>query len=284
MTHCHCHDEKENDTVTLELEDIILETDQDGDYENEINANLGTFEREEQNEIAVKVVIGGLMQELSSNLSPRDLLQVPAKLEMKERGSFSFTVENEVNQQDGHVKGKSSSDKSIKFQSRRRVDHVISDIAKLIGKENVPAKVLKEFGELISLTQSQAQNHQPLSGSTIFKRIEIPSSFDPLNGLYIETCGLYSSEVIEMRYRYGQRQEDGSAKATSDLEFYEYVEALKITGDPYVPAGQVAFRAKVGKMYQLPHKGIIPEEFRVIGRYKSEEKRQRRQRSLTATT
>lgn len=50
-----------------------------------INANLGTFEREEQNEIAVKVVIGGLMQELSSNLSPRDLLQVPAKLEMKER-------------------------------------------------------------------------------------------------------------------------------------------------------------------------------------------------------
>lgn len=24
---------------------------------------------------------------------------------------------------------------------------------------------------------------------------------------------------------------------------------------------QVAFRAKVGKRYQLPHKGIIPEEF-----------------------
>lgn len=27
---------------------------------------------------------------------------------------------------------------------------------------------------------------------------------------------------------------------------------------------QVAFRAKVGKKYQLPHKGIIPEEFGVV--------------------
>jgi hypothetical protein len=27
---------------------------------------------------------------------------------------------------------------------------------------------------------------------------------------------------------------------------------------------QVAFRAKVGKRYQLPHRGIIPEEFGVV--------------------
>jgi hypothetical protein len=90
------------------------------------------------------------------------------------------------------------------------------------------------------------------------------------SGLYIGAYGLYSSEVIQMRRRYGQWQEDGRAKETPDLEFYEYVEALKLTGDPYVPAGQVAFRAKVGKRYQLPHKGIIPEEFGVIARYKGE--------------
>ncbi|GAU30542.1 hypothetical protein TSUD_65520 [Trifolium subterraneum] len=247
-------EEKESDTESLELEDIKLETEREEDDEIEINADLGTFEREEQNEIAVKVVIGGLVQKLSSNLSPRDLLRVAANLEMKGRRSFSFTVENEVSQQDGRDKEKSSSDKSIKFQSRRRVDHVISDLAKFIGKEKVPAKVLKEVGELLSFTLSQAQNHQPLSGSTIFNRIEIPTSFDPLNGLYIGAYGLYSSEVIQMRRRYGQWHEDGRAKETSDLEFYEYV----------------AFRAKVGKRYQLPHKGIIPEEFGVIARYKGE--------------
>ncbi|KAG4398574.1 hypothetical protein JHK82_020653 [Glycine max] len=263
-------EEMENDAESLELEEIKSETDQEGDDEIEINAGLGTFEREDQNEFAVKIAIGGLVQKLSGNLSSRDLLRVPAMLEMKGRGSFSFTVEKEVNQQVGLDKGKSSSDKSTKFQGRRRVDHVIFDLAKFIGRGKIPSKVLKEVGELINLTLSQAQSHHQLSGSTIFNRIEIPASFDPLNGLYIGAHGLYSSEVIHLRRRFGQWQEDNGAKEPSNIEFYEYVEALKLTGDPYVPAGQVAFRAKIGKRYQLPHKGIIPEEFGVIARYKGE--------------
>ncbi|KAI9071790.1 hypothetical protein K1719_046254, partial [Acacia pycnantha] len=59
------------------------------------------------------------------------------------------------------------------------VDHVIFDLAKFIGREKVPSKVLKDVGELTSQTLSQAQNHQPLSGSTIFNRIEISASSDP---------------------------------------------------------------------------------------------------------
>ncbi|XP_028772095.1 protein EXECUTER 1, chloroplastic [Neltuma alba] len=262
-------EEKENETESLEIEDVKSESDQEGDDDIEINTSPETIGREEQNEIAVKLVIGGLAQKLSSNLSARDLLRVPAKLE-NGRGLFSFTVEKEGNQRDGHGKGKSSSDRSIKFQGQRSVDHVMFDLAKFIGRGKVPSKVLKDVGELISLTLSQAQNHQPLSGSTVFNRIEIPASTDPLNGLYIGAHGLYSSEVIQLRRRFGQWQEEGGARGHSDVEFYEYVEAFKLTGDPYVPAGQVAFRAKVGKRYQLPHKGIIPEEFGVIARYKGQ--------------
>jgi len=59
------------------------------------------------------------------------------------------------------------------------------------------------------------------------------------SGLYIGAHGLYSSEVIQLRRRYGQWQEDGGPKEPSDLEFCEYVEALKLTGDSYVPVGQV---------------------------------------------
>ncbi|KAE9607139.1 hypothetical protein Lalb_Chr09g0326911 [Lupinus albus] len=263
-------DEEKDNIESLEPEEIKSETDQGGKDEIDISAGLGTFERKEQNDIAAKLVIGGLVQKLSSNVSARDLLRVPAKLEMKGRGSFSFTVEKEVNQQDGDDKGKSSPDESTKFQGRHRVGHVMFDLAKFVGRGKVPSKVLREVGELINLTLSQAQNHQPLSGSTIFNRIELPASSDPLNGLYIGAHGLFSSEVIQMSHRFGHWQEDGSANESSDLEFYEYVEALKLTGDPYVPAGQVAFRAKVGKRYQLPHKGIIPEEFGVVARYKGQ--------------
>lgn len=230
-------EEKENETESLEIEDVKSERDQQGDDDIEINTGPETIGREEQKEIAVKLVIGGLAQKLSSNLSARDLLRVPAKLE-NGRDLFSFTVEKEVNQQDDHGKGKSSSDKSIKIQGQRSVDHVMFDLAKFIGRGKVPSKVLKDVGELISLTLSQAQNHQPLSGSTIFNRIEVPASSDPLNGLYIGTHGLYSSEVIQLRRRFGQWQQD-PARESSDLEFYEYVEAFKLTGDPYVPAGQV---------------------------------------------
>lgn len=42
-----------------------------------------------------------------------------------------------------------------------------------------------------------------------------------------------------MKRRFGQWKEGANTKKPSKIEFYEYVEAVKITGDAYVPAGQV---------------------------------------------
>lgn len=267
--------EEEEDEQDIELEsveteeEVKVESDQEQD-EIEMEAGHGIIDREEQNEIAVKVFVGGLVQKLSAGVPSKKLLRVPARLEKKGRMSFSFSIERDDNRKDNGGKGQASLDKKAKLRGQRSIDHVMFDLAKFIGREKIPMKVLKDVGELINLTLSQAHNRQPLSGSTTFNRIEIPASPDPLNGLYIGSHGLYTSEIIHLRRKFGQWKEDAGAKEPSNLEFYEYVEALKLTGDPYVPAGQVAFRAKVGKRYQLPHKGIIPEEFGVIARYRGQ--------------
>ncbi|KAK7331762.1 hypothetical protein VNO80_28502 [Phaseolus coccineus] len=258
---------KDNETENLELKDVESEIDD----ENELSSSLEAFEHAEQYEIAVNnAVIGGLVHKLSSSLTTRDLLRVPANLETSGQDSFSFTIQKLVNQEVGHGKGKPSPDKSTKIQDQRTVDSIMFNFARFIGKGKLPSKVLKDVRELIRFNLSQARNHERLSGSTMFSRIEIPTSLDPLNGLYIGAHGFYKTEVIQLRCRYGHWKEDGGNKESSDLEFYQYVEALKLTGDPYVPAGQVAFRAKVGKRYQLPPSRIIPKELGLIARYKGQ--------------
>nr|CAN67006.1 hypothetical protein VITISV_020408 [Vitis vinifera] len=235
--------EEEEDEQDIELEsveteeEVKVESDQEQD-EIEMEAGHGIIDREEQNEIAVKVFVGGLVQKLSAGVPSKKLLRVPARLEKKGRMSFSFSIERDDNRKDNGGKGQASLDKKAKLRGQRSIDHVMFDLAKFIGREKIPMKVLKDVGELINLTLSQAHNRQPLSGSTTFNRIEIPASPDPLNGLYIGSHGLYTSEIIHLRRKFGQWKEDAGAKEPSNLEFYEYVEALKLTGDPYVPAGQ----------------------------------------------
>ncbi|KAJ0077953.1 hypothetical protein Patl1_37112 [Pistacia atlantica] len=276
--------EDEDEEKDIEVENAESEDEDEGESESEsdqerneieMDAVRGIIENEEQSEIAVKVVVGGLVQKLSGN----------GKL------------------QDSGAKELTSVDRKAKLRGQRSMDSVMLDLAKFVGREKIPLKaglhlcfaylyVLKDIGELINLSLSQAQSHQPLSGSTTFQRIEIASPSDPLNGnlllimtltptksivyvlilsgLYIGAHGLYTSEVIHLTRKVGQWKDDSGTRNSSGLEFYEYVEAIKVTGDPYVPAGQVAFRAKIGKRYQLPHKGIIPEEFGVIARYKGQ--------------
>lgn len=51
--------------------------------------------------------------------------------------------------------------------------------------------------------------------------------------------GMYTSEVLHLKRNFGQWIEDDANTKDTDLKFYEYVEAYKLTGSVSFPAGQV---------------------------------------------
>ncbi|CAH8329430.1 unnamed protein product [Eruca vesicaria subsp. sativa] len=264
-------DDEEND---FDIEDIVVEdeTKSETDDNNSESVSDEVIDSNGGKEVAVKFVISDIVGRLSGNQPIKESLRSPANLESVEKSSFYLRLEKDLNvhEESKGVEGTLVGDKGNR-QSRRRVDNIIVDLAKSIEKEKkISVKMLKDVGELLRLTLSQAQNRQQLSGLTKFRRIDVTPSLDPLNGLYIGAHGRYTSEVIHLKRKFGQWKSGKESKKPSDIEFYEYVEAVKLTGDPYVPAGKVAFRAKIGRRYELPHRGLIPEEFGVIARYKGQ--------------
>ena len=139
--------EEEEDEQDIELESVEteeeakVESDQEQD-EIEIEAGHESIDHGEQNEIAVKVFVGGLVQKLSTGMSNKKLFRVPARLEKKGRMSFTFSIDCDDNRKDYGGKGQASLDrKKAKFRDHLSIDHVMFDLAKLIGREKVPMKV-----------------------------------------------------------------------------------------------------------------------------------------------
>lgn len=261
-------EDKDFELDSLELESDLEESDEEVDeiiMDGETEISDGEIiDKDEKHGVSVRFVFDGPLQMRSGSMPATEWLREPAKLEKKGRFTFSFSVEKEIGQQNSNFNEKTSASKSLLSIK------TMSELTKKVSAKKMPLKLLNTFSDLVSLALREAQSHESLSGSTTFHRIEIPRSPDHLNGLYVRANGSFSQDVIQLQHKYGQWQDDGPTKEHSDLQFYEYVEGVKLIGDLYVPAGQVAFRAKIGKRYQLPHGGILPKELGVVSHYKAQ--------------
>ncbi|KAK1402083.1 hypothetical protein POM88_001688 [Heracleum sosnowskyi] len=204
--------------------------------------------------------VGNFKQKNTGELK-KELLQVPATLKRKGCFRFCLTVEEDTDKQVA----------DCILEQYRTIDHVIFDKVDFIGSGKSRKKKeldQNELGNIWPLVFSRALNQQPLlSGLTTFNRINVLASSDPLTGLYMCSNGYLVTDVIQFTRKFGQCKDD-LEEEPSKIESCDYVEAVKLTGDPDFPAGKVVFRAKVGDKYKLPPGFALKQEFGAVARYK----------------
>ncbi|KAL8116867.1 hypothetical protein AgCh_023155 [Apium graveolens] len=173
--------------------------------------------------------IGDIVDKVTRNLGKK-VLRVPGTLERKECFSFCLKLEKDQHVSDDH-----------NLEVYRTTDYSSLDFVDCAVRGIPQGGYGRGRSHEIYFTSRRAQNQQPLlSRLTTFNRIDVPSSSDPLNGLCIGSNGYLASEVIQLRRLFGPWPEIDSTKEVSEPELCEYVEAVNLTGDFDVPAGQAS--------------------------------------------
>ena len=135
-------DEDEDEEKDFDIEEIEVEegTKAESEVKNaDIELESVTDEIIDNNggrEIAVKFVIGDIVDRLSGNQPLKESLRSAANLESVEKSSFYLRLEKDLNVQQ-ESKGVESTllDGKGNRQSRRRIDNIMVDLAKSIEKE-----------------------------------------------------------------------------------------------------------------------------------------------------
>ncbi|KAL1187587.1 Protein EXECUTER 2 [Cardamine amara subsp. amara] len=251
----------------------IVETncdDDDEEDEGDIIEEIASMDSADDGKhLNTKLFIGGVLHNTEESSVEDELVRVSADIMDPERDSFILHVPGRSKNDIGTRKNTMSKERITALAAQGLSDLMPPEVAKAFwGSEKASLKVSRNVREIVKLAISQAQKGSRLSEYTAFNRIITPkSNVDPFEGLYVGAFGPYGNEIVQLKRRYG-RWNDAEGSNTSD--FFEYVEAVKLTGDPNVPAGQVTFRAKIGKEGRIRNRGLFPEELGVLGSFRGE--------------
>ncbi|EOA37311.1 hypothetical protein CARUB_v10010978mg [Capsella rubella] len=220
-----------------------------------------------------KLVIGGVLHNIEDSSIDDDIVRVQADIMDTERDSFILHVpwQSVIDLDIDTRKNRASKEQVTSIAAQGISDLMPPEVAKTFwGSEKASLKVSRNLHEMVkrSITEEQERNH--FYEYTAFNRIITPeSNLDPFDGLYVGAFGPYGTEIVQLKRKYG-RWNDAEGSNSSDIEFFEYVEAVKLTGDPNVPAGQVTFRARIGNGSRMTNHGLFPEELGVLASYRGQ--------------
>lgn len=261
---------EDNDTVNQVLQEEDDEkTTSDEDSEDE-NSDLddpqaNNDEIEEGKNLEMKLFVGGVLHSRDDTPSKDEFVRVPAEIEEMEKDSFVLHVPVKSHDHDSE-ESIASKVKIAAIASQGVSELMPPDVAKALwSSDKVSRKVSRDVREIVKFAVNQAKKREKLSEYTNFTRITTSrGDLDPFDGLYVGAFGPYGTEVVQLKRKYGNWSD------ANDVEFFEYVEAVKVTGDLNVPAGQVTFRARIAKRGHFSNRGMYPEELGVVASYKGQ--------------
>ncbi|CAH8253680.1 unnamed protein product [Arabidopsis lyrata] len=266
-----------SDAATEELvgegiEETNSSDDEEEEEENDSIEEISSMDSADYGKhLNTKLVIGGVLHNIEDSSIDDEIDRVSADIMDAERDSFILHVPGRSKIDIDTRKNGVSKEQVTALAAQGISDLMPPEVAKAFwGSEKASLKVSRNVREIVKLAINQAQKGNRLSEYTSFNRIITPeSNLDPFDGLYVGAFGPYGTEIVQLKRKYG-RWNDAEGSNSSDIEFFEYVEAVKLTGDPNVPAGEVTFRARIGNGSRMTNHGLFPEELGVLASYRGQ--------------
>nr|XP_028960064.1 protein EXECUTER 2, chloroplastic [Malus domestica] len=237
---------------------------------DEVTLGEGSDTIEDEKDLDMKLFIGGVVHNNEDASSKDEYVRRPAEIKDVEKDSFVLHIPGRSLDHDTR-ESKASKFKVAALAPKSAAELMPSEVAKaFFNSDKLSSKMTRNMREIVKFAVSQAQKRNRLSEYTNFSRLNTSrGDLDPFEGLYVGAFGPYGNEVVQLRRKYGHWN-SSEGKDSSDVEFFEYVEAVKLTGDLNVPAGQVTFRAKIGRGNRQSNRGLYPDELGVVASYKGQ--------------